>query len=66
MDDTLAWQLAGAGAYGLFTFTLGYLICKFGLSTLVKDVENLKIQSPIAVAIPVATPVVAPVATIAN
>lgn len=48
------------GGFAVFVSggVLGYVIAKLGgISNAIKDVENLKIQSPITVAIPVATPV---------
>lgn len=50
------------GGFAVFVSggVLGYVIAKLGgISNAIKDVENLKIQSPITVAIPVVpTPVV--------
>lgn len=54
------------GGFAVFVSggVLGYVIAKLGgISNAIKDVENLKIQSPITVAIPV---VPTPVATVAN
>ena len=52
-------QTALVAGYGLLCFGFGWLVCKYGISTLIKDVENLKVQSPITVSTPTA---VAPVA----
>lgn len=57
------------GGFAVFVSggVLGYVIAKLGgISNAIKDVENLKIQNPITVAV-TPTPVVpAPVATVTN